>query len=151
MGPSSILPGNEKQKREEITVKGDVRGLPLFVGGGWIPVDGCSATKQVLSPTPTAIDKADFLVYVKQDGHKADNTKVPTHLWGFFFIESFLLYFGSESGTRVDLEREHMDVYQRHDWRRREGIPKGWENALDGFRRLGIHWWRLKLLCAYVS
>ena len=85
-----------------------------------------------------AIDKADILSYAKQDGQKANDTKVSTHLWSFFFSESFLLYFGTESGTRVDWKREHTNVYRRHDWRRREGIPKGWEKALDGFRRLGI-------------
>ena len=85
-------------------------------------------------PTPTAIDKANFLAYVKQDGQKADDAKVPTHLWSFFFSESFLLYFGTESGTRVDWKREHMNVYQRHNWRRWEGIPKGCEKASDGFR-----------------
>ena len=73
---------------------------------------------------------ADFLSYVKQDGQKADDEKVPTHLWSFFFSRLFLLYFGMESGTRVNWKRRHTNVYQRHNWKRREGIPKGWEKAL---------------------
>ena len=68
VGPSSVLPGKEKRKREEVPVKGDGRELPLFVGDGWLPVDGRSVSEQVLYPTPTAIDKVDFLSYVKQDG-----------------------------------------------------------------------------------
>ena len=88
------------------------------------------------------MDRADFLSYVKQEGQKADDAKVPTHLWSFFFRESFLLHFGTDSGTSLDWKRDHPNVYRRHDWRRRTVVPKGWEKALDRFRRLGIRWWR---------
>ena len=124
MGPSSVLSGKEKRKQKEFTVKGDVRELPLFVGDGWLPVDGRSASERVLHPNPTAIDMADFVTYVKQDGQKADDAKVPTYLWSFFISGSLLLYFGIESGTRVDWKRGHTNVYQRHDWKRQEGYPR---------------------------
>ena len=51
----------------------------------WQPSYEGTASDQVVYPTLMAIDKADFLAYVKQDGQKADDAKVPTHLWSFFF------------------------------------------------------------------
>ena len=134
MGPSSDFPGKEKRELSEVTFKGGCRELPLFFQDGSLPVDGGSVSGQVLSPTPMVIDKADFLAYVKHDGQKAGDAKVPTHLWSFFFGESFLLYFGSESGTCVDWKREHTNVYRRYNWRRREGILEGREKTFGGFR-----------------
>ena len=40
---------------------------------GWQPIDDSSALDQVVSPTPTAIDSADFSVHIKQEGQKADD------------------------------------------------------------------------------
>ena len=71
----------------------------------WQPIDQSSASDKVGFLTPTAIDRADFLVYVKQEGHKADDTKAPTHIWSFFFKESFLSYFGIENGVEVDWQK----------------------------------------------
>ena len=105
----------------EGTVKEKVIELPshLPAGNGWLSVDRRLATENVFSPTATVMDKADFLAYVKQEGQKADDAKVPTHLWSFFFRESLLLHFGTYSGTRLDWKRDHPNVYRRHDWRRR--------------------------------
>ena len=98
-------------------VKEKVIELPSHppAGNGWLSVDGRLTTEHVLSPTATAMDKADFLAYVKQEGQKADDAKVPTHLWSFFFCESFLLHFGSDSGTRLDWKRDHPNFYRRHN------------------------------------
>ena len=104
-----------------------------------------------MSPTTTPMENADFLAYVKQEGQKADNAKVPTHLWSFFLCESFLLYFDTYRGTKIEWKRDHPNIYRRHSWRKRVGVPKGWERALDGFRRLGIRWWRRRLLRTYVK
>ena len=51
----------------------------------WQPSYEGIVLDQVAYPTLTAINKADFLAYVKQDGQKEDDAKVPTHLWSFFF------------------------------------------------------------------
>ena len=67
----------------------------------WQPGYDGIPENQVVYPTRTAIDKADVLVYAKQAGQKADDTKVPTHLWSFFFRKSFLQYFNLENGVEV--------------------------------------------------
>ena len=66
--------------------------------GGLLPVDAISAMSEVLLPTPTVIDKTKLVDHIKQEGQKAADMKVPTHLWRFFFTESFLHYLGSVSG-----------------------------------------------------
>ena len=59
-----------------------------------------------------AIDKAKLAEHVKQERQKAKNTKVPTHLWSFFFRMSFLRYFGSVSGASVKWKKGHQNVYR---------------------------------------
>ena len=56
---------------------------------------------QVVYPTPTAIDKVDSLTYIKQDGQKMDDAKVPTHLWSFFFRDFFPQHFVLENRVAV--------------------------------------------------
>ena len=91
------------------------------------------------------------MAYVRQEGQKADDAKVPTRIWSFFFKESFLGYFGIEKGVEVDWRKEHSNVYRRHNWKRQNSLPRGWEGAMNGFRRLGICWWRRRLLHTYVA
>ena len=71
----------------EVIAKEEVIELPshLPVGNGWLSVDGRLATEHVVFPIATLMDKADFVSYAKQEGQKADDAKVPTHLWSFFF------------------------------------------------------------------
>jgi hypothetical protein len=63
-----------------------------------------------------------------------------------FFKESFLQHFGVKSGTAgVPWKKNHTNVYRRHNWKSRSELPEGWEGNMDGFRRLGIRWWRRNL------
>ena len=84
----------------------------------WQPSYEGIALDQVVYPTPAAINIADFLVYVKQDRQKADDAKVPIHMWSFFFCESFLQYFGLENGAEVIWQNGHPNIYQSHSWKR---------------------------------
>ena len=67
----------------------------------WQPSYEGIALNQVVYQTPTAINKSDFLASVKQDRQKADGEKVPTHMWSFFFRESFLQYFSLKNAVEV--------------------------------------------------
>ena len=49
----------------------------------------------------TSIDKVVLVGHVKEKGQKVDDAKVPTHVWSFFFKESFLHYFDLIVGWRV--------------------------------------------------
>ena len=93
-----------------------------------------SALVRVVLPTPKAIDKAKIVDYIKHEGQKTDDAKVPTHLRSFFFRESFLYYFGSVDKTTVEWRKGHPNVYRHHNWKRRAGLPKSWEVVMDGFR-----------------
>ena len=106
--------------------------------GRWFPVDTSSSLVEVVLPAPTSIDKARLVDHIKQEGQKAYDVKVPTHLWSFFFRESFLNYFGLVSGRTVEWHQRHPNVYRRHNWKCRTWFPKGWEASMDGFRRIGI-------------
>ena len=85
-------------------------------------------------------------VVTKGDHQKADDADASTHLWSFFFKESFLSRFMVSRGRAGPWKRDGEDVYRRHPWNRREGMPEGWEGAMDGFRRMGLRWWRRNLL-----
>ena len=71
----------------------------------WQPIEQFSASDQVVFSTPTAINRVDFPAYIEQEGQKADDAKAPTHIWSFFFKESFLSYFGIENGVEVDWQK----------------------------------------------
>lgn len=83
---------------------------------------------------------------VKADHQKADDAGTPTHLWSHFFRRSFLARIQKGAGMELRWEVGGPDVYRRHPLRRRDSMPEGWEPALDGFRRLGLRWWRRNLL-----
>ena len=82
---------------------------------------------------------------VKGDCQKADNAATLTHLWSFFFRESFLARFQEGRGPSRAWQARSLDPYRRHRWDRRNGMPQGWEKAMDGVRRLGLRWWRRNL------
>ena len=63
---------------------------------------------------------------------------------GASFLESFLQYFGLENGVEVVWRNGHPDVYQRHSWKRRNDLQKG-------FRLLVIPWLRRLILRTYVD
>ena len=85
-------------------------------------------------------------VVVKDDFQKADNAAAPTQLWSFFFKESFLNRFQKGRARPGPWQVNNVDPCRRHAWDRREGMPPGWEKAMNGFRRLGLRWWRRNLL-----
>ena len=91
----------------------------------WFLVNANSALAEVVLPIPTAIYKARLVDHIKQEGQKAYDVKVPTHLWSFFFRESFLHYFGLVSGRTVEWHQRHPNVYRRHNWKYRTWFPKG--------------------------
>ena len=70
---------------------------------------------------PTPLDLVEAPTWNKQDGQKADDASVPTHMWLFFFKHRYKQTFG--------LDLDHPS------WR-------GWEGALDVFRRKGLSFWR---------
>ena len=63
---------------------------------------------------------------VKDDYQKADDAAAPTHLWSFFFRESFLDRFQKERGRPGPWQFNNVDVCQRHPWDRQDGMPPGW-------------------------
>ena len=64
---------------------------------------------------------------IKGDKQKADDSAVPAHIWEFFLEKSFLKKFPH-----------------------REEMPSKWRRALNGFRRLGIRWWRRNLIRTFL-
>ncbi|EJK52207.1 hypothetical protein THAOC_28549, partial [Thalassiosira oceanica] len=76
------------------------------------------AATGVRSPSPSAMDRAPAPTWNDQDAQKVDNSPVPTHLWEFFFERVYL----EECGE----------------------LPAGWRQALDGFRRFQLRWWRCR-------
>lgn len=64
---------------------------------------------------------------IKGDQQKADDSAVPTHIWDHFLEKSFLQNFTD-----------------------REVMPSKWKRALNGFRRLGIRWWRRNLIRTFL-
>ncbi|EJK62140.1 hypothetical protein THAOC_17263, partial [Thalassiosira oceanica] len=78
------------------------------------------AAPGVRSPSPSAMDRAPAPTWNDQDAQKVDNSPVPTHLWEFFFERVYL----EECGE----------------------LPAGWRQALDGFRRFQLRWWRRRKL-----
>ncbi|EJK63934.1 hypothetical protein THAOC_15381 [Thalassiosira oceanica] len=78
------------------------------------------AAPGVRSPSPSAMDRAPAPTWNDQDAQKVDNSPVPTHLWEFFFERVYL----EECGE----------------------LPPGWRQALDGFRRFQLRWWRRRKL-----
>ena len=114
-------------------------------------VDINSSLVGVVLPTLISINKAELVDHIKQEGQKVYDANVPTHLWSFFFRESFIHYFGSVSGTTVERRKGHPNVYRWHDWKCRAGLPKDWEAVMDGFRQLGIRWWSRNLLQIYAA
>ena len=73
----------------------------------------------------------------------------PYHLWAFFFREGFLSRFDRRRGRAGSWHRGNANVYRRHPWNRRDGLPDGREGAVNGFGRLGLRWWRRNLLRTY--
>ena len=86
--------------------------------------DNREPTPVIAVPLASRIDLLPPPTVGRQEGQKADNAEVPTHIWDFFFKESFADQFGRPP-------------------------PAGWETALDGFRRLAIRFWRRRLLSSY--
>ena len=86
-------------RTEVLTKKCGTEGKVTFKEEGdkgrWFPVETSSAMSEILLPTPTAIGNATLVDHIKQEGQKADDAKVHTCLWSFFFRESFLHYSGS--------------------------------------------------------
>jgi hypothetical protein len=91
-------------------------------------------------------ESASLPVVTKDDHQKADNAVASTHLWTFFFKESFLSRFMISRGRAGPWRRGGADIYRRHPWNLRQSMPAGWEGAMDGFRRMGLRWWRRNLL-----
>ena len=77
------------------------------------------------------------------------DSPAPYHLWSFFFREGFLSRFDRVRGKEGLWSRNNDNIYRRHPWNQRTGLPQGWEGAMDGFRRLAIRWWRRNLLRTY--
>jgi hypothetical protein len=77
-------------------------------------------------------------VVVKGDDQKADDAATPTRLWAYFFKRSFLARFKRGQGPGGPWQTRGKDIYHRHAWGRRRGMPPDWERAMDGFRRLGL-------------
>ena len=74
----------ERDKGPDTDIVADVE-VTLFDRGIWLQAERNSASDRVVFPTPTAINKAELVEHVKQEGHKADDTKVPNRRWSFFF------------------------------------------------------------------
>ena len=49
----------------------------------------------------------------------------PYHIWLFFFWEGFLSRFDQVRGTEIRWSRDDKNVYPRHPWNRRAGLPEG--------------------------
>ena len=76
-----------------------------------------------------------FLLAARQQDKESPD---PYHLWSFFFREGFLSRFDRVRGREGRWSRDNENVYRRHPWNRRTGLPEGCEGAMDGFRRLAI-------------
>ncbi|KAL7537841.1 hypothetical protein ACHAXR_008130, partial [Thalassiosira sp. AJA248-18] len=122
------------------------------VVGRWLTEEedivNCNPPKWPVDTTLFFSDEPDTQV-LKQDGQKADDAAVPTHIWSFFFRESFMARFGQAQGRVVTWKPGNVDPFKRHDWQRHTTMPVGWESAMDGFRRLGVRWWRRRLMTAF--
>ena len=105
---------------------------------GRVPVDGTFILEGKESASLPAV--------TKDDHHKADNALAPTHLWSFFFKESFLSHFLFFCRQPGPWKQGGENVYRRHPLNQRLVMPPGWEGAMHGFRRTGLRWWQRNLL-----
>lgn len=105
-----------------------------------------SVTKEDLPSKRTCVDvntEEEFLVenaaacvdekvleVLKGDEQKADGSPVHTHMWEYFCAKAVLKGKDPDGGERPQ----------------RKVMPDKWKAALNGFRRLGIRWWRRNLV-----
>ena len=96
-------------------------------------------------------DPTLFPTVTKSDYQQADGSPVHTKLWSFFCKQSFLNFFSTKREGEIAWKPNDGNPYRRHPWRRRVGMPEGWEGALNGFRVFALRWWRRNLLRTYLS
>jgi len=110
-----------------------------------------SVTKEDLPNKRTCVDvntEEEFLVenaaacvdekvleVLKGDEQKADGSPVHTHMWEYFCAKAVLKGKDPDGGERPQ----------------RKVMPDKWKAALNGFRRLGIRWWRRNLVKTLVD
>ncbi len=82
---------------------------------------------------------------VKGDTQKSDGAAVPDHLW----LHAFLQGYGWEACSEEHLQALVLPT-QAGVGHLRDATPPswgvGWKAALEGFRCLGLRWWRRNLL-----
>ena len=81
---------------------------------------------------------ASLPVVIKDNNQKADNAVASTHLWTFFFKESFLSSFMVSRGQPGPWKWGGKSVYRHHPWNQRPVMAPGLEGAMHGFRRMGL-------------
>ena len=125
--------------------------------GSWITEE---EEMQGLTPSPTSVDVTFILA--REDPAVMDDFRAaaiahknravtPYQSWAFFFREGFLGRFDQVRGQPGTWHRGNANVYRRHSWNQRNGLPDNWEAALNGYWRLGLRWWRRNLLQTYRS